>query len=415
MTEPILPTAVRAINWAGRRLRGMGIPFMRLDESSLLKAASKKTGLSDFGDDSARQGLRVLLKSLEEETGLSLFGRIVARNGILELLLNRFEMVETHKLHPGIAKGEIHRPVFIIGMPRTGTSILHELIAQDPFVRTPLSWEVARSCPPPEKETYDTDPRIAARDKQLSRTDWLIPEFKTMHPMGALFPQECVAITAHDFASVYFQSFYHVPSYAAWLQDEADLSQAYASHRRHLQLLQWRCPAKRWVLKSPGHLWSLEELLAEYPDACLVQTHRDPIKILSSVTSLMTMLWTMTREQVDRREVAREWSSYLSVALQRSVEARESGVINPDQVMDIHFQDFMADTFGTIRKIYDRFDLEYTSEAESRMRRFLDENPSDKHGRHTYRFEDTGLDLAEEKKKVQHYVEYFNVESEENL
>ena len=248
----------------------MGIPLVRLDESSLLKSVSKMTGLSDFGDDSARQGLRVLLSALEEETHLSLMGRLVARQSILRLLINRFEMIETHKLHPDIAKGDIRRPVFIIGMPRTGTSILHELIAQDPSVRTPLSWEVERSLPPPEPETCDTDPRIAVMEKQFSRVYRLIPEFQKMHPLGALLPQECVAIMAHDFASLLFQSFYHVPSYAAWLQNEADISHAYASHRRHLQLLQWRFPVKRWVLKSPGHLWSLEALLAEYPDACLL-------------------------------------------------------------------------------------------------------------------------------------------------
>ncbi len=413
MTEPTLPTAVKAINWVGRRLRRLGIPLVRLDESTLLKSASKKTGFSDFGDNSAIQALRVLLKSLEEETDLSLIGRVMTRDMILELLANRLEIIEAHKLHPEIAKGEIQRPIFIIGMPRTGTSILHELIAQDPYLRTPLAWEVARSFPPPEKETYDTDPRIAEMDKQYSQVERLIPEFKKMHPLGAQLPQECVAIMGHDFASVLFQTFYYVPSYAKWFHYEADLSPTYAAHRRHLQLLQWRCPANRWVLKSPGHLWSLEALLTEYPDACLVQTHRDPIKIISSITSLMSMLWTMTRYKVDRREVAREWSSYISIALQRSVEARENGVIHPDQVIDIHFKDFMADTFGTIRKIYDRFDLEYTLEAESRMHRFLAENPSDKHGKHTYSFADTGLDLAEEKKKVQHYVDYFKVQFEE--
>jgi hypothetical protein len=304
-----------------------------------------------------------------------------------------------HKQYPEIAEEKIRRPIFIIGMQRTGTSILHELLAQDPSLRTPLSWEVARSCPPPKKDTYETDPRIAEVEAQFARTDRLIPNFKTMHPLGALLPQECVLMMAHDFVSVLFQTFFHVPNYATWLQDEADMGPAYAAHRRHLQLLQWHCPADQWVLKSPGHLWSLDTLMAEYPDACFIQTHRDPIKIISSLTSLVTMLWTMSKEQVDRQTVAREWAPYIAMALERSVKARENGIMNPGQVIDIHFGDFMADTVGTIQKIYDHFGMEFTAEAETRMRQFLAENPGDKHGKHTYRFSETGLDLDEERNR----------------
>ncbi len=412
MADVKLPAPVRAMNWAGYQLRRMGVPLVRLDESSLHKAASKNTGLSDFGDSHYREGLTRLLHSFEEEADLSIIGRVIARANSIELLENRLQMIEVHKQHPEIAQGEIRHPIFIVGMPRTGTSILHELMSQDPNLRTPLSWEVARSCPPPERSTYDTDPRIADVDAKFAQTDRLIPEFKKMHPLGAQLPQECVIITAHDFASLLFQTFYHVPGYAAWLQDEADMKPAYANHRRQLQLLQWHCPAEQWILKSPGHLWALPALLAEYPDAYLIQTHRDPIKIISSLSSLVTMLWSMGKRNVDTLEIAREWAPYIELALNRSVDARESGLINPDQVIDVHFGEFMSDTFGTIRSIYDRIGLKYTDEAETRMKNFLAQNPSDKHGKHTYRFSDTGLDLDEERSKMQHYQEYFGVPSE---
>jgi hypothetical protein len=414
MTPPRLPAPVRAFNWGGRRLRRIGVPLVRLDETSLLKAARKKTGLDDFGSDYFRTGLRRLLKSLEEEAELSMLGRIIARTSIADFLVNRLEMTEAHRQHPDIAQGKIERPIFVIGMPRTGTSILHELLAQDPANRTPLSWEVAKPCPPPERETYETDPRIAAVDTQLAQTDRLIPDFKKIHPMGARLPQECVAITAHEFASLFFPTTHHVPGYAAWLNYEADMAPVYAAHRRMLQLLQWHCPAERWVLKSPGHLWSIDALLAEYPDARLVQTHRDPLKILSSVTSLSLTLRSMASDRVEPRALGREWSGHLSLALERSVAARENGTVKPDQVVDVQFDELLADTFGTIHKIYDQFGLEYTAEAESHMRRFLNENPSDKHGKHAYRFADTGLDVDEERRKVQRYQEYFGVRSEEN-
>jgi hypothetical protein len=224
-----------------------------------------------------------------------------------------------------------------------------------------------------------------------------------------------VAITAHEFASMLFSTTHHVPDYTAWLHNEADLVPVYAAHRRMLQLLQWHCPAERWVLKSPGHLWSIDALVREYPDARLVQTHRDPLKILSSLTSLSLTLRSMASERVEPRALGREWSGYVSTALERSVAAREKGTVNADQVIDVQFDDLLADTFGTIRKIYDQFGLEYTAEAESRMRRFLAENPSDKHGKHTYRFADTGLDVDEERRKVQRYQEYFGVRSEERV
>jgi hypothetical protein len=412
MTPPRLPALVRTLNWGGHQLRRIGVPVVRLDEPSLLAAARKKTGLNDFGGAGFREGLRKLLDSLEQEAELSVLGRIISRTSIVDLLVNRLEMTEVHRQHPEIARGQIQRPIFVIGMPRTGTSILHELLAQDPANRTPLSWEVAKPCPPPERETYETDPRIAEVDAKLSQTEWLIPDFKKMHPMGARLPQECVVITAHEFASMVFSTTHHVPDYTAWLHNDADLAPVYASHRRMLQLLQWHCPAERWVLKSPGHLWSLDALVKEYPDACLVQTHRDPIKIISSLTSLSLTLRSMASDQVEPRALGREWSAYVLTALERSVAARENGTVKADQVVDVQFDDLLADTFGTIRRIYDQFGLTYTAEAESRMRRFLAENPGDKHGKHTYRFADTGLDVDEERRKVQRYQTFFGVRSE---
>ncbi len=408
MNEVRLPLPIRALNWAGRQLGRVGLSTC-LEEPSLLEAARKKTGLSDFGQETFKIGLRKLIASWEDEARLSALGRMVARSDAVRLLANRLQINETFKDHPDIGQGKIVRPIVVIGMPRTGTSILHELLAQDPHLRSPLSWEVAKPCPPPEKETFETDPRIAEVERELAQSDRVLPDFKKVHPMGARFPQECVAVTTHEFASVLFPTVHHVPSYAAWLFHEADMGPAYAFHRRMLQLLQWHCPAERWVLKSPGHLWSLRALMAEYPDACLVQTHRDPLKILASLTSLVSILQLMSSDRVDGREAAREWSDHLALALDRSVSAREDGTIPPEQVIDVHFEAFMADPFVSIRRIYDQFGLQYTPEVEERMRRFLEANPADKHGKHTYRFADTGLDPEAERRKVSRYREFFGV------
>ncbi len=400
---------MRAFNRVARPLARSLLP---LDARALQATARRRAGLEDFGDDGFRQPLAHLLAALDGEAGLTPLGRVIARGELLRWLVNRLEMTEWQRRHPEIAEQRIARPLFVIGMGRTGTTILHDLLAQDPANRVPLSWEVARPCPPPERNRADSDPRIARLDAELAGTDRWIPEFKKMHPMGARLPQECVAITAHEFASMIHHTTYRIPSYAAWLHGEADLGPVYAAHRRFLQLLQWRWPAQRWVLKSPGHLWAIDSLQKEYPDALLVQTHRDPLRIVASLASLVEMLRSMTSAHVDRREIAREWMEHIAAALDRSVDARVRGAIDPARVVDLSFGELMREPFGAIRRVYERFGMEYSDAAEARMRRFLAENSSEKHGAHRYRFADTGLDEGEARERFRRYVEYFGVAEE---
>jgi hypothetical protein len=410
-----LPAPVRALNAVGGSLARLGVPLVKLDADSLLARAQNRTGLDDFGAPTFAAGLERLIESLESDARLSTLGRIIARTELVAALENRLGIESWRKRHPEIAAIAIERPIFIVGMPRTGTSILHELLATDAQLRVPMSWEVERPCPPPREETYTTDTRIAEVQRQLDRSESLIPDFKRMHPMGAELPQECVRITACEFASMIFQTTYRVPSYARWLHESADLAPAYAWHRRFLQHLWWRCPRTRWLLKSPGHLWSLERLLAEYPDACLIQTHRDPLRIIASLTSLVAVLRSMASDEIDGVEIAREWAEHVRTGLERSVAARSSGVVGDDRVIDIQFRAFMADPIACVRAIYDRFGLEFRPEAERRMREFLAVNPDDKHGRHAYRFADTGLDLGEQRALARPYQEFFDVPSESDL
>ncbi len=410
-----LPLGVRALNAVGRSIRALGVPLGRLDADALVAAACKRSGLSDFGGETFRDGLEHLVASLESEARLSTLGRVIARTEILLLLENRLQMQEWRRRNPEIAAVKIERPIFIVGMPRTGTTILHQVIAQDPRIRVPMTWEVDLPFPPPESATYASDPRIAEANKTLAKTDTLIPDFKRMHPMGAELPQECVRMTAMDFASMIFHTTYRVPSYASWLHSEADLAPAYAIHRRMLQHLGWRCARDRWVLKSPGHLWHVEALLREYPDACLVQTHRDPLKIVASLTSLVSALRTMASDRVERLDVAREWAEQVQSGLEASVRVRESGIVPREQVVDIQFREFMADPLATVRRIYERFGLDLDADAERRMRAFLAANPDDKHGKHAYRFADTGLSLDEERSRVAHYQRFFDVPSEASV
>jgi hypothetical protein len=275
-----------------------------------------------------------------------------------------------------------------------------------------LTWEVDHPVPPPETATYETDPRIAEVDETLAGVDLVLPGFQQMHPMGAQLPQECVRITSSDFRSMIFPTQYRVPSYATWLLHEADMAPAYRWHRMFLEHLQSKHPARRWVLKSPGHLWSLGALLTEYPNALLVQTHRDPLRILASLSSLVARLRSLASDEVTIPGVADDFSENILEGLDRSVTARADGTVPAGRVVDVQFRSFMADPFATIHEIYEKLGLELQPEAEQKMRAFFAANPSDKHGTHTYTFADTGLDEGVWRERARRYQEYFDVPSE---
>ncbi len=405
------PFGLRVLNRTGAALRKLGVPLVRLDADSLLQSARKSASLTDFGHDSFRAPLERLVASLESEAQLTLLGRVIARRDLLRLLENRLRQVDLRKQHREINWERIERPLFILGLPRTGTSILHELMAQDPANRVPMTWEVMHPFPPPETRTFHSDPRIAQVDAHFSGIDRLLPDFKTMHPMGARLPQECVVITQHEFASMVWHTSNRVPSYQNWL-DGADLRHVYESHKRWLQVLQWKAPAERWVLKSPGHLWALESLLAVYPDARIVQNHRDPLKVVASLVSLVCTLRSLATEEVDPHEIGRDWTQRLAAGLDHATRVRDEAKLPESQVFDVPFREFMADEIAMVRKIYQHFGMQYTAEAERRMRAFLAANAADKHGRHTYDLSLGGLDEATERKRYAAYQQRFAIPSE---
>jgi hypothetical protein len=383
-----------------------------LDPDRAVEQAAEQSGLTDLGDDSWKEGLGQLVDSLREEAALNELGAALVGGELSGYLADRMRLLEYRKAHPEIVGVDVVPPIVIVGQGRTGTTILHELLAMDPATRVPLTWEVDRPVPPPETATYETDPRIAEVDETLAGVDLVLPGFQQMHPMGAQLPQECVRITASDFRSMIFPTQYRVPSYAQWLLHEADMAPAYRWHRMFLEHLQSKHPARRWVLKSPGHVWCLGALLAEYPNALLVQTHRDPLRILASLSSLVARLRTLASDDATIPGVAADFSEKILEGLDRSVIAREDGTVPAERVVDVQFRSFMADPFATIHEIYEKLGLELQPEAEQKMRDFFAANPSDKHGTHTYTFADTGLDEGVWRERARRYQDYFDVPSE---
>jgi hypothetical protein len=383
-----------------------------LASEQLIETACAQTGLDDFGTDSFRLGLDRLVDGLEHEARLNEIGETMAPMTVLGHLTNRLQVTDWHRRHPEIGAADVTPPIVMIGMGRTGSTILHDLFGQDPANRVPRTWEVDHPSPPPEAASYETDPRIAESQAGIDLAYDVRPELRSMHPMGARLGQECIVITAGEFASAIFNSQYQLPTYLRWVTSEADMAPAYRWHRQFLQLLQWRNPGGRWVLKTGAHLWALPALMAEYPNALVVQTHRDPLRIIASLSSLFAVVQAMASDGVTMADVAAQWSGPVLDALDRSVTAREDGTVPADRVVDVHYGAFMADPFRTIRSIYDRLGAELTPDAEARMRHFLAENRADKHGAHAYSFADTGLDPGAVREQSRRYAEYFDVETE---
>jgi hypothetical protein len=375
--------------------------------------ATEATGLDDFGEPSWQEGLDRLLDALVATARLNDVGVTVASDGVRNDLSNRLLVEQWRKDHAAVERQAIERPIVIVGQPRTGTSILHDLLAQDPASRAPLSWEVDRPVPAPRTETYATDPRIAECQAGFDLVESIIPGFAAFHELGALLAQEDVRIFNSDFKSMIYPLQFEVPAYNRWLLHEADMASAYRWHRRFLQHLQSEHAGDRWVLKSPVHMWHLGALLAEYPDAVVVQTHRDPLKVIASISALGASLREMTTDHFDVRTLAAQYSEDILVCLDRALDARRAGVIPSGQVVDLRFTDFRKDPLAAVAGIYDTIGLELTAEAEARMRAHLAAHPGDPdNALRRYSFADTGLDAAALRARVQEYQEHFGVESE---
>ena len=406
-----LPLPLRLLNLAGRGANIVGLHPVKLGLEPLLQKAMDNTGLNDFGGDEFQQPLALLLGSLEREAKLSLLGRMVARGDLLRTLENRLGLVALCKQHPEITKQPSERPIFVVGPPRSGTTIFHDLLTLDPNNRIPLSWETAYPLPPPETASYRSDPRIARVQADLDRVDKLLPEFKKMHPMGAERAQECVAITAHDFASMIYQVQFNVPTYDRWVLD-CDMRSALKWHRRFLQVLQWKAPGKRWVLKSPQHMWHLQHIHREYPDALFVQTHRDPVQTLVSMSNLAGTLHSLSSDHVDLPTITGYYAQALARGYNNTVAYRKSGQLPDSQVVDLYFTDFIGDQVGTIQRAYQHFGRTLPHSCARAMQSFLEENPADKHGKHLYNLSDTGKNEAELRDLFREYQSYFDIPSE---
>ena len=380
----------------------------RFQPDHLVEQACELAGSDDFGDDDTwRDGLARLCDGLVSEARLNDLGVEIAVLDVIRPLTGRLQIVKWRKENPAVAAQPVTRPIFIVGQPRTGTTILFDLLAQDPALRPPLTWEVDNPWPLPRPETYATDPRIAETQASIEMSEQIVPGLLAFHPMGALVGQECVRITAGQFCSMIFPVQYRLPSYSRWLLYEADHQPAYAYHRMFLQHLQSGVPGQ-WLLKSPAHLWQLDALVAEYPDALIVQTHRDPLNVISSISALTHHLRHLASDESSITECAAQSLEEIVVGLERGMKLRDS---LSQRVVDVQFADFIRDPFATIRGVYAELGRELEPVAEQNMRAFLAGHPGDGGGSR-YSWADTGLDAGLVREQVRVYQDCYGVPDE---
>lgn len=396
------PFGIKTVNRIGRCIRAIGLSIPTLSTLALMVKAQKNTGLEDYGDMSFVAALDRLIESLNGEAQLSQIGRIGARASIQGELEKRLRLIDYRKKRPQVAEQKIVRPLFIAGLPRTGTTILYELLAQDTAHRSPASWEVSDPFPPAQEPSYFTDPRIAEVEKQLAKLDMLAPDFQAIHAAGATLPQECVAMLSSSFNSDQWGIQFYCPSYRSWAMQQ-NMAEDYRWHHNFLQHLQVDFAKPRWLLKTPMHIAYLDTLVKQYPDAAIVQTHRDPIEVMGSISSLACTLHSAFSDDIDPAKVAAEEVRHFSEAITRGIQQRDAMPDANERFCDVQFKDLLSQPLTVIETIYQHFEFELTDETRSRIQQYLDNRPRDKHGSHRYALEDFCLDETRDGQRFQNY------------
>ncbi|MGB6244255.1 sulfotransferase family protein [Gordonia sp. (in: high G+C Gram-positive bacteria)] len=356
-------------------------------------SAARTVGLDDFGDTDYLDGLRVLLDSYAREAELTPAGSKMFRYFLKGALIARLLSEAGWKNNPGSADIEITRPVFVTGLPRTGTTALHRLLAADPAHQGLEMWLTEFPQPRPPREEWADNPVYRQIDAGLSRHHVENPEFMGLHYMSAGEVEECWQLLRQSLMSISYESLAHIPTYSEWLAEQ-DWTPAYERHRRNLQLIGANDPGKRWVLKNPSHLFALDALMAVYPDAIVVQTHRAPETIIASMCSLAEHATEGYSTAFTGERIGRTQLDLWSRGLREFSQARSK--YDPAQFVDVDFGDLRSDPFGTVQRVYDAIGADFTDGARAAMVALDEQSRSgDRRPVHRYALDDYGLTVEQ--------------------
>jgi hypothetical protein len=380
----------------------------QLVAEELIEQARRATGLERFDSESFREGLEIFLADVNEgQPPEAAIERV--RGDVVGALANRLKTTAYLEQRPELLERPIERPVFVFGIPRTGTTLLSNLLAADPARRSPLTWEIDDPVPPPTKDALYTDPRALARLEMERQMLAARPEMGKYYRGSAIYPNECMFFMQHDFKALIWESRGKLPNYRDWLFQSADLSSTYQYHKRFLQLLQADAPGI-WNLKMPSHgLW-IQTLLAVYPDARLIWTHRDPLTATGSFCSIIALSHQAYTAKVDMEWLGQNCSWQAQQHANRIMDARDA--LGEERIIDVHYANLARQPIETMRALYRSLGDEFTAQAEAGMRAWLADNPQDKFGKHEYKLAQYGLSPAKVEALLERYLSRYEVERE---
>lgn len=396
----------KALNSGAAVLRKVLPGFSRLDQQSILDAARRQTGLSDWGDDDFLDPMARIIEHAPSERFTEL-ARVFMRSTFTEAVKNRLRIESYVKAHPEVLDIPIERPIFVLGFPRSGTTLLQNLLSLDPSRRSPEFWELTHPVP------VHADPRVDIR-RRIRTTEWILrlayliaPEMRYVHEIGATTAEECWPLFENNFTVLNFDLMSGAAGYGDWLSDH-DMVPAYEYYRKQLQLLLHRRPAKQLVLKCPEHLWFLDSLLEVFPDACVVWAHRDPFDSVASYCSLISLTWRMLYGHVDREALGEHIAYRFATGVHAAMQARDR-MGATDRIYDLHFGDLVRDTPGALQGVSDHFGLDWSGDLQSSVRGYLDNERQDKRGAHKYDAAFYGLDPDDIYARFAAYIERFSI------
>ncbi len=375
-------------------------------DEALVETARQKTGLEDFGGEEFRQGLSVLCETMEKSAGMNEAGRKQNWKRFEKLLELRLKIQAALARHPEILDREIRKPFFLTGLPRTGTSALFNLLGMDPATRPLLLWESFFPDPLEDLPKGEPDPRHLAMKAANEQMKDQNKDFSKIHFTSADTPEECVLLMAATFEHVLMGIEPLMEPYRSYFE-ACDMRRPYAWYKNVLKLLDWQRPGDRWLLKSPAHLWALDVLVEQYPDCCVILTHRNLAEVFASYCSMMNAVFGMNN-CTPIESLGPVVLEHIATSLERGLEARER--TDPTRFIDVRFDDFIADNIGTAEKIYAHFELPLEGEARAAMEAHVASNPMGKHGKHEYDLEQYGLSLDKIRDRLGAYADRYELE-----
>ena len=377
----------------------LGFGKAHLDSETLVGTALRRSGRREFRDASFLPALRFLLECCEHEADLSVFGKQAAKWDVLRCLSNLLRFEAEEDAGPGIVDEKIDRPIFITGLPRSGTTLLHSLLTLDSSLRVPRCWQTISPYPKGNR-----DRRRQQVEGQLHIFQRLAPEMAALHPLSADSPQECTEITAQVFQSLRYEMTYRIPSYQGWI-DAAGHVPAYRFHKRFLQHLQYQQGGGRWVLKCPDHIHALNAIERTYPDCGIVFVHRDPLRVIASAAKLTEVVRRPFTRHVDKHEIGRQVLGRLMEGADTMIERSSAD----PRIFHVRYTEFARNPLAAVQSLYRHFGLTLEDEPRERMREFLAASPP---ANHRCTAEEFGLNLQRLRDRFESYMEQFDIHRE---